>query len=111
MFRQLIAVSVVALCVGAGMATARAEGPAKADTYKWNAELVSVDEGTKTVTVKAHAITQAAKDVAQFNPGDRLLLTWSGFDSYADAIRQVAKHNAAHTFSSAWRPGQRAAGQ
>ena len=96
MFRQLIAVLVVALCVGAGVTTAQTtrNQAAANDTFIWHAELVSVDAGSGTFTVKAMMLSDTAKEVARFNAGDRVLLTWSGIDTYAGAVRQIAKHDA-----------------
>jgi hypothetical protein len=94
MFRQLIAVLVVALCVGAGMTTAHSQSQTAADTFIWHAELVSVDQATGTFTVKARVLADAAKEVARFNAGDKVVLTWSGVDKYANAIRQIAKQDA-----------------
>ena len=95
MFRQLIAVLVVALCVGAGVTTAQTQSHGSAaDTFMWHGELVSVDEGSGTFTIKAAMLADAAKEVARFNAGDRVLLTWSGIDKYGGHIRQIAKHDA-----------------
>jgi hypothetical protein len=91
MRRQLIAVLVVALCVGAGTMTAYSQSPSVADTFIWHGELVSVDHATGTITVKARVLADAAKEVARFNAGDKVILTWSGVDKYADGIRQIAK--------------------
>lgn len=96
MFRELIAVLVVALCVGAGVTTAQttqSQGSVD-DTFIWHSELVSVEAATGTFTVKAHMLADAAKDVARFNVGDRVLLTWSGADRYAGAIREITKYEA-----------------
>ena len=75
MFRQLIAVLVVALCVGAGVTTAQTtqNQAAAGDTFIWHAELVSVDAGSATFTVKAMMLSDTAKEVARFNAGDRVL--------------------------------------
>lgn len=95
MFRQLIAVLVVALCVGAGVTTAQTPSAAAAsDTFIWHGELVSADAGSGTVTVKAHMLSDTAKEVARYNAGDRVLLTWSGVDRYAGAVRQISKFDA-----------------
>lgn len=93
MFRQLIAVLVVALCVGAGTMTAQSPSQPAADTFIWHGELVSVDQPTGTFTVKARMLSDAAKAVASFKAGDKVVLTWSGVDKYADAIRQIAKQD------------------
>jgi hypothetical protein len=87
---------VVALCVGAGVTTAQTtqnQGPVT-DTFTWHAELVSVDAGSGTFTVKAKMLSDLGKEVAKFNAGDRVLLTWSGIDKYAGAVRQIAKYAA-----------------
>ena len=96
MFRQLIAVFVVALLVGVGVTTAQTpqNQAAVADTFTWHAELVSVDAAKGMLTVKAHMLSDAAKQVGSFNAGDRVLLTWSGIDKYAGAVRQVSKYSA-----------------
>jgi hypothetical protein len=91
MRRQLIAVLVVALCVGAGTMTADSQSQSVADTFIWHGELVSVDQATGTFTVKARVLADAATDVARLNAGERVILTWSGVDKYADGIRQIAK--------------------
>jgi hypothetical protein len=104
MFRQLIAVLVVALCVGAGVTTAQtpSQTSAAADTFIWHGELVSVDQGSGTFTVKAAMLPEVATDVAKFNAGDRVLVTWSGIDKYAGAIRQIAKHDANQKIADAF---------
>ena len=103
MFRQLSAVLVVALCVGAGVTTAQTQSQASpSDTFTWHGELVSVEQGTGTFTVKARMLADAAKDVARFNAGDRVVLTWSGYDKYGDAIRQIAPHDTSKKVVDAW---------
>src|SRR5437773_11611758 len=58
-----------------------------ADTYTWSGELVSLDEGARILTVKARVVgDQPMTELPKFKAGDRLLLTWSGYDKYADAI-------------------------
>jgi hypothetical protein len=98
MFKQLIAVSVVALCVGVGVTAAQStpQVPQQvSDSYVWHGELVSFDEGTKALTVKAPILTEAEKEVGRFKAGDRVLVTWSGMDRYAGAVRSVTGYSAA----------------
>ena len=65
-------------------------------TYSWSGELVSFDANGRTLTVKSHvAGDQALKALPQFNSGDRIVLTWSGFDTYADAISRAVRYDAA----------------
>jgi hypothetical protein len=70
--------------------TAPISSQALADTFVWHGELVSVEQPTGTITVKARMLPDAAKDVGRFSAGDRVVLTWS---EYADAIRRIAKHD------------------
>jgi hypothetical protein len=66
------------------------------DTYTWSGELVSFDANSRTITVKSRVVgDQALKALAQFKAGDRILLTWSGFDTYADAISRAVRYDAA----------------
>ena len=78
MFKQLIAVPVVALCVGVGMTAAQSttQSPQQVgETYLWHGELVSFDEGTKVLTVKAPVLAETEKEIARFKAGERILLT------------------------------------
>jgi len=98
MIKQLIAVPVVALCVGVGVTTAQltTQSPQQGgDTYLWHGELVSFDEGTKALTVKVQVLAETEKEIARFKVGERMLLTWSGVDRYAGAVRAVASAAAA----------------
>ena len=90
MFKRLIAVPVVALCVGTGMTTAQTSQSTQgtADTYMWHGELVSFDASTRAVTVKALVLPGVEEEVGGFNVGDRVLVTWSGLDRNAGAVRQ-----------------------
>lgn len=66
-----------------------------ADTYTWSAELVSLDEGARILTVKARVVgDQPIAELPKFKAGDRILLTWSGYDKYADAINHVIRYDA-----------------
>ena len=94
MYRQLIAVFVVALCVGAGTMTAHSQSQTVADTFIWHGELVSLDRATGTFTVKARILEEAVSEIARFNAGDKIVLTWSGVDKWGYAIRQIAKQDA-----------------
>jgi hypothetical protein len=98
MFKQLIAVPVVALCVGVGTTAAQTTQQIN-DTFIWHGELVSFDEGTKALTLKAQILAETEKDVARFKAGERVLVTWSGIDKYAGAIRGVANAAAAQKIS------------
>ena len=66
------------------------------DTYSWSGELVSFDANGRTITVKSRVVgEQALKEFPQFKTGDRIILTWSGFDTYADAISRAVRYDAA----------------
>jgi hypothetical protein len=62
-------------------------------TYAWSGELVSFDTNGRTITVKSRVVgDQALREFPQFNMGDRIVLTWSGFDTYADAISRAVRY-------------------
>jgi hypothetical protein len=65
-----------------------ASATAATDTYTWSAELVSVDENARTVTIQAPLVGNAEIDLGRLERGDRVTLTWSGI-SMAAGIRRV----------------------
>ena len=66
------------------------------ETYSWSGELVSFDANGGTITVKSRVVgDQALQELPQFKAGDRIVLTWSGFDTYADAILRAVRYDAA----------------
>jgi len=65
------------------------------ETYSWSGELVGFDAGGRTMTVKTRvAGEQAVAELPQFKSGDRIVLTWSGFDTYADAVSRAVRYDA-----------------
>lgn len=89
--RTMMRVGLALLLAQASILTAAAQTPAAgSDTYQWSGELVSFDGAGNAATVKARMVDQeAAAEVRKFKTGDRVLLQWSGYDTYADAIRRV----------------------
>jgi hypothetical protein len=65
------------------------------ETYSWSGELVGFDAGGRTMTVKTRVVgEQAVAELPQFKSGDRIVLTWSGFDTYADAVSRAVRYDA-----------------
>jgi hypothetical protein len=65
------------------------------ETYSWSGELVAFDESSRIATVKSRVVgEQALSELPQFKAGDRAVLTWSGFDTYADAILRAVRYDA-----------------
>jgi hypothetical protein len=65
------------------------------ETYSWSSELVSFDANSRTMTVKSRVVgTHALAELPQFKAGDRIVLTWSGFDTYADAVSRAVRYDA-----------------
>jgi hypothetical protein len=94
MFRPTIAVFAAMLFTGPSVTTAQSPTPGTTDdTFIWHGELVSVDAATGTFTIKANMLAESAGEVARFKPGDRVLVTWSGVDRYAGAVRQITKYD------------------
>jgi hypothetical protein len=46
------------------------------------------------MTVKTSAVGEAQKQFAAFKGGDKILLNWSGFDRYANAVNGAMKQDA-----------------
>ena len=57
------------------------------DSFSWSAELVALDESSKTLTVKASGFGEhLAADFSRLKTNERIMLRWSGYDTYADSI-------------------------
>ena len=66
------------------------------EVYSWSGELVAFDANARTITVKSRVVgEQALAELPHFKPPDRIVLTWSGFDTYADAILRAVRYDAA----------------
>jgi len=63
-------------------------------TYQWSGELVALDLAAKTITVKLMVAGSALDESRRFKAGDRVMLGWSGFDKYANAINRVVRYDA-----------------
>jgi hypothetical protein len=69
-----------------GASASRAD---EAASYTWSAELVAVDTAANTVTVKSRLVEEAGK-VADLEPGDAAMLTWTGLN-IAAGIRALER--------------------
>jgi len=58
-------------------------------SYQWHGEFVAFEEQTRTLTVKCPAVGESLKQLANFKPGDTILIRWSGFDNYAYAVDEA----------------------
>ena len=66
----------------------RRPAPLPGATYRWDGELVSLDETTGMLTVKSRVVSRTGlAAVAGAEPGERIVITWSGYDSRANGIR------------------------
>lgn len=92
MTNKLLLMSLVVLCAGTGAAAQTS--PSTPDTYMWHGELVSYDAGKSIVTVKAMATGEAVDQARKMKPGDRVVVTWSGFFDYASVVRSIGKYAA-----------------
>jgi hypothetical protein len=81
------------LAVSASGLTAYSQ-TSKEETYQWSAELVAFDQPGGTITVKAMARQDVGKQAAALKSGDKVLLTWSGFEKYAHDITGIQRHSA-----------------
>lgn len=83
----------VAFALGAvATATAQVTWPA-AGTYVWHGELVTQDAGS--ITVRTRVLNGVDAQLKAFKAGEKVALTWSGFDVAAHAVRAVSRYDAA----------------
>jgi hypothetical protein len=72
-------------------------------TYSWSGELVAFDPETRIATVKSRvAGEEALREMPHFKAGDKIVLRWSGFDTYADAISRAVRYDSSATWSDAF---------
>lgn len=65
------------------------------DTFTWVGELVSLDAGAGTITVKSRvAYQEALSELKQFKAGERVWVVWSGVSDHSDAVRQLRRPEA-----------------
>ena len=95
MRKQMIAAAAVLVMCASGVLAAQAQ-QADAQRYRWSGEFISFDSSGHTLTVKARlAGSSAIAELKRMKAGDRVLLTWSGYEDYADAIWMVRRAPAA----------------
>jgi hypothetical protein len=94
-FLPVLTLCVWALAVGqvaAGQQSTQSPG----QTYTWNGELVALDQTTRAISVKTQLLgDEGRKDVTNLKPGDRMMLTWSGFDDRAHYVLRAARYDGA----------------
>lgn len=80
--RRLTALAVILVCGAAALGTAGAFAQTKNQTptnrtYVWFGEAVTYDQKAKTVTVKAPYREHINRYIAEFKPGDKVMVTWA----------------------------------
>jgi hypothetical protein len=85
---------VLLLTAGRMAATPVQSAPTGNETYVWNGELVALDQTAKIITVKSMVVGSALDELGHFKGGDRVMLSWSGIDKYANAVNHVARYDA-----------------
>ena len=67
-----------------------AQSALTSEAFSWSGELVALDETARVLTVKSRVVgEQTDAEFGRLKTGERVMLTWSGSDKYADAIREV----------------------
>jgi len=62
----------------------------KTEVFSWPAEFVALDANARIMTVKARVVgEQGPAELGRAKPGEQLMLTWSGYDTFADAINHA----------------------
>jgi hypothetical protein len=87
--------ALVTLLVLGTTATGSLSTQSDSETFTWLGELVSVDAGARTMTVKARvAYQEAMSELNQFKAGQPVWVVWSGVSDYSDAVRQFRRPEA-----------------
>ena len=82
-------------CVVGAAATVTA-APAADETYRWHGELVALDEAAGTVALEAPVVApDGLGAAADLQPGERIVITWAGFENQASGIRAVMRDDGA----------------
>jgi hypothetical protein len=67
-----------------------AQSALSSEAFSWSGEFVALDETARFLTVKSRVVgEQTDAEFGRLKTGERVMLTWSGYDRYADAIREV----------------------
>jgi hypothetical protein len=83
-----VAAAALALCAAwAGVLDAQAPR-----SYTWYAELASLDQGARTITVKVQIRDGVTSYVSGYKPGDKLMLTWVPIKGEADTVIYAPKY-------------------
>ena len=79
----------------------RRPGPKRGATYRWQGELMALDEASGTLTVRSRVASPSGLDaVADAAAGDRIVITWSGFESRASGIRSAMPNDGSGLWGS-----------
>jgi hypothetical protein len=67
-----------------------AQSALTSEAFSWSGELIGVDETARFLTVRSRVVgEQTDAELGRLKAGERVMLTWSGYEKYADAIREV----------------------
>jgi hypothetical protein len=98
--KRMPAIVATTCFVLAAIINVAAQSPTMSETYTWSGELVSFDPNARVITVKSRLVNEhEAGTMSQFRSGDRVVLTWSGFDAWSDGISRATKYDAGQKLS------------
>lgn len=98
----LAIVTCCALMIATVNVVAQSQQPTSAN-YRWHGELVGFDANSRTITVKSRVVgEQALAEFPKINAGDRIVVTWSGFDTWGDAISRVVRYDTTKKWNDAF---------
>jgi hypothetical protein len=79
----------------------RRPAPLPGATYRWDGELVSLDEATGMLTVKSRVVSPAGlAAVAGAKAGEPIVINWSGYRSRASGIRSAMPNDGSGLWGS-----------
>ena len=83
------AIVLSAISAHAAPAVQDKKAPA-ADSYLWDAELVTFDAASRMITVKANVVGEhSPEEIAKLKAGEKVMVTWSGVDRYTSGVNHV----------------------
>jgi len=79
----------------------RRPAPLPGATYRWDGEFVALDEVTGALTVKSRVASPSGlAALADARTGEPIVITWSGYDSQANAIRGAMRDDGSGLWGS-----------
>jgi hypothetical protein len=91
MTKRKVALALATACAGVALSSAGLQAADAPRSYTWYAEVVAVDQPTKTLTVKAQSRGAVKSYASGYKPGDKLMIVWTPIQGESDTIIYAPK--------------------